>query len=101
VLQIENFLVVMEALKNNTHAITTMQFSILFFFQLTMTKNQTTKQKQNLVLNQNSETKNHNFIPKLLGIQQRKPQIIYGGSNHALDAMLESEMQNRETQNNG
>jgi hypothetical protein len=32
---------------------------------------------------------------QILGIQRRKRQTIHGGSYHALDTMLKSEMQNK------
>jgi hypothetical protein len=49
-----------------------------------------------------SNTKNQNkLIPKFLGTRQRKHRVVQGGSNHALDTMLESEMQNIEIQSDG
>jgi hypothetical protein len=46
-------------------------------------------------------TEKHKHVPKFLETQQRKQRIIQGGSYHALDTMLEPEMQNRETQSDG
>ena len=51
----------------------------------------------------NHKRKRHNTIvfPDFWELGQRKQQTVQGGSNHALDAMLESKMQNRETQSDG
>jgi hypothetical protein len=43
----------------------------------------------------------HKHVPNFLETRQRKQQIIQGGSDHALDTMLESNMQNIEIQSDG
>jgi hypothetical protein len=58
------------------------------FLVATDPTNRTKLQSKELITN-----KQLKYTPKLLGIKQRKQQVIHGGSNHALDTMLESEIQ--------
>jgi ABC-type uncharacterized transport system auxiliary subunit len=48
-----------------------------------------------------ASNKHNEHILKTFENSTRKRRAIQGGSNHALDTMLESEMQNRETQSDG